>query len=80
MKKELGTAVYMLRHPFDGFWEMKYAGRGSLGMAVGLMALYFVTVIVDLQARSFMFNDHYNTALDLMYQLRVFCCRWRCFW
>lgn len=72
MKKEIGTALYMLRHPFDGFWEMKYAGRGNLGVAIGLMVLYFVSILVDLQARSFMFNDHYNTALDLLYQLRMF--------
>ncbi len=72
MRKQIRTALYILRHPMDGFWEMKYDGRGSLGCALVLMALYFAAVIVDHQARSFMFNDYYNTALDLLYQLRVF--------
>lgn len=72
MKKQIGSALYILRHPFDGFWEMKYTGRGSVGMAIALMVLYFVVIIIDHQARSFMFNPYYNTALDLMYQLRVF--------
>ena len=72
MRKQIRTALYILRHPMDGFWEMKYDGRGSLGCALVIMALYFVAVVVDLQARSFMFNDHYNTTLDMLYQLRVF--------
>ncbi|MBQ8684097.1 MAG: DUF1282 family protein [Clostridia bacterium] len=68
----LKGALYILRHPIDGFWEMRFREKGSLGMALLLMVVYFVVIIIDIQARSFMFNDNYNTSLDLFYQLRVF--------
>lgn len=70
--KGIKGALYILRHPIDGFWEMRFRDKGSLPVALLLMAVYFAVIIVDHQARSFMFNSNYNTSLDLFYQLRVF--------
>ncbi len=72
MRKQLTSALYILRHPFDGFWEMKYANRGNLVTALILTVLYFAVIIIDHQARNFMFNSAYGQALDLVYQLRIF--------
>ncbi len=68
----LKGALYILRHPIDGFWEMRFRGKGSLLVSLLIMAVYFAVIIVDHQARSFMFNANYNTSLDIFYQLRVF--------
>jgi len=70
-KKDLSFAFYIMRHPSDGFWDMKYCKKGSLLCSLLIMASFIVVSIIDTIARSFMFNDHYNTPLDIPYQLRI---------
>lgn len=64
-------ALYLLRHPLDGFWELKFEHRGSNKTALLILALTFLSAIFDRQTRAFVFNDAYNVPLDIFYQLRI---------
>lgn len=70
-KADLRYALTVLRHPIDEFWEMKRAQKGNVFVALLMVALLFVTTIFDRQARAFVHNMHYNTPLDLFYELRT---------
>jgi hypothetical protein len=64
-------ALYVLRHPVDGFWELKYQRKGSNKTALILLSLTILMAILDRQLRDFMFNDAYNVPLDIFYQMRI---------
>ena len=64
-------AFYILRHPFDGFWEMKNEKKGSLKTANILLLLLLFATIFNRQVRGFIFNSQYNVPLDIFYEIRV---------
>ena len=70
-RKDLRYALTVLRHPIDEFFEMKRLQKGSTSTAVLLVALLFLAILFDRQARSFMHNTQYNTPLNVFYELRV---------
>ena len=70
-KADLRYALTVLRHPIDEFWEMKRSQKGNVFVAILMVVLLFLATIFDRQARSFMHNLHYNTPLDLFYELRM---------
>ena len=37
-----GYGFYIMRHPFDGFWDMSFESRGSLGGATVILAAVVV--------------------------------------
>ncbi len=59
------TAWYILRHPVEGFWRMKYESLGRLSHGLVLLALAVLAEIFNRQARAFIFNDQYNVPLSL---------------
>ena len=65
-------ALRAMIHPIDSFWEMKFEKQGSLPASFGLCFLFFLVLLFDRQVRAFLFNDSYNTPLDLGYQIRTF--------
>ncbi len=64
-------AFYILRHPLDGFWEMKFEKRGSLRSGLLLLALAIAAIIFNRQTRGFIFNNNYNVPLDILYQIQI---------
>lgn len=64
-------ALYVLRHPIDGFWEMKYEKKGTMKTACVLLLLTLLTTIMNRQTRGFIFNNNYNVPLNIFYQIRV---------
>ncbi|MFD1953620.1 Yip1 family protein [Paenibacillus thailandensis] len=54
--------LHLIVHPFDGFWDMKYDGKGKLRVAIFILALVAVAVILQKQYSGFLVN--YN---DLRY-------------
>lgn len=55
--KSLRYALYVITHPFDGFWDLTHEKRGSLGAANVLVALYFMTQLWSMRFTNFMFMD-----------------------
>ncbi len=70
-KADFRYALTVLRHPIDEFWEMKRAQKGNVFVASLMVVFLFLTTIFDRQARSFVHNMHYNTPLDVFYELRM---------
>ena len=65
------TALYILRHPIDGFWQMKYEKTGRMAHGVILLALTVLAVIFNRQTRAFVFNNQYNVPLDLFKEISL---------
>lgn len=64
-------ALYILRHPLDGFWEMKYEKKAKLRTGIILILLALAAIVFNRQARGFIFNNNYNVPLDLLYQIQI---------
>ena len=54
---------YVLLHPFNGFWEVKYEQKGKLRIAFGILLLVTVAMILERQYAGFPVN--YNDPRDL---------------
>lgn len=51
--------LHVILHPFDGFWDMKYEGKGKVRVAMAILALLVLTLILQKQFSGFLvnFND-----------------------
>ncbi len=52
----LKYSLYVLTHPFDGFWDLTHEKRGTLAAANTLLILTFMTNLWNLRFESFLFN------------------------
>ena len=64
-------AMYVLRHPIDAFWEIRFEKKGSIKVGCILLLLTLVAMVFNRQARGFIFNNNYNVPLDMLYQLQI---------
>ncbi len=55
--ESLRYSMYVMTHPFDGFWDLTHEKRGSMVAANVLLGLTFLTNIWNLRFTNFMFND-----------------------
>ena len=51
----LKYALYVMTHPFDGFWDLNREKRGSLAAAHTLLALFLLTYVLKLMYTNFQF-------------------------
>ena len=62
--KELKYSLYLIRHPFNGFWDIKYEKYGSMRTAVVIMILTIATQILSKLYTGYLFGGvktaHYN--------------------
>lgn len=56
-KESLKYALYVMTHPFDGFWDLTHEKRGSMAAANTLLILTFLTNLWSMRYTNFMFND-----------------------
>ena len=64
-------ALYILRHPIYGVWDMKREKTGRYRDGLILMALAIAAVTFNRQMRAFVFNNAYNVPLDMMKQIAI---------
>ncbi len=57
--KSLRYALYVITHPFDGFWDLTHEKRGSMAAAHVLVVLTFITRLFYYRFTSFMFVKVY---------------------
>lgn len=55
--KTLRYALYVILHPFDGFWDLSHEKRGSLAAANTIVIAALLTNLWDKRFSSFMFNN-----------------------
>ena len=55
-RESLRYSLYVMTHPFDGFWDLTHEKRGSMAAANVLLCLTFLTNIWNMRFTNFMFN------------------------
>lgn len=55
-RESLRYSLYIMTHPFDGFWDLTHEKRGSMAAANVLLGLTFLTNIWNMRYTNFMFN------------------------
>lgn len=78
--ESLRYALYVLTHPFDGFWDLVHEKRGSMAAAHTLLILTFLTNLWSMRFTNFMFNDVrwervniWQQVLGLLAPLLIYC-------
>lgn len=64
--EQIKYSFYLLTHPIDGFWELKYAHKGSLKLALLIMLFFFVSVLFKRQLTAWQFNSMDPTKLNIL--------------
>ena len=81
-RQTLRYGLYVITHPFDGFWDMMHEKKGSIAAANTFLFLFLLTRVLKLMLTSFQFISapvqHLNIfeeALSLLLPaLHCFCC------
>ncbi len=67
---------YVTLHPFNGFWEMKYEGRGKVRVALLILLLLVLNVTLQKQFSGFLVNftdpRYLNSLEDFQYTVLPF--------
>ncbi len=68
--EHLKFPFYLIVHPFNGFWDLKYENKGKLRIALGLLFLFVVTVILKRQYAGFIVNFNRLSELNSIDELK----------
>ncbi len=78
--ESLRYSLYIMTHPFDGFWDLTHEKRGSMAAANVLLGLTFLTNIWNMRYTNFMFNDTrwervniWSEVLGVLAPLLIYC-------
>lgn len=67
---------YLIFHPFEGFWELKYERKGKPAIAMALLLLLTVTLVLRRQEDGFLVNftnlNHVNSLDELKFVIVPF--------
>jgi len=67
LKEELFYALYVILHPFDGFWDLKHEKRGSVRSATVILGITVAVMYYDQIGQSYMYNPSaFNSTFSLM--------------
>ena len=66
---DLKYAFYVIVHPFDGFWDLKYEKRGSIASALTILVCVSITYILAYQYTGFIFNYNDIRRLNIYMEL-----------
>lgn len=68
--KTLRYGLYVIVHPFDGFWDLKREKRGSLWTALSFVVATILMLVIQKQNTAFLFNknrlDLINVLVDII--------------
>lgn len=64
-------ALYILRHPIYGVWDMKRFKTGRYLDGFILILLAIAAITFNRQLRAFVFNYNYNVPLDILKQIAI---------
>lgn len=79
-KTTLRYGLYVIFHPFDGFWDLVHEKRGSLAAAHTFLALFLITYVLKLMLTNFQFISApiqyiniYERCASLVFPFLVLC-------
>lgn len=67
--KGLRYSLYLIFHPFKGFWDLKHEHYGSVASAFSIIALVIITYMVKNQFTGFILNYSVPTEFNILYQI-----------
>jgi len=70
LREMANTPFYVLLHPFQGFWDLKYENRGRLRVALLMLLLLTVATILLRQYAGFVVNFNYPYDLNSISELQ----------
>ncbi|MCM3782794.1 YIP1 family protein [Neobacillus mesonae] len=62
--------LHLIVHPFDGYWDLKYEGKGKLKVAITILLLLFITMVVQRQFAGFLVNYNDPRTLNSLAELQ----------
>lgn len=62
--KKISYAFYTVFHPFKGFWEIKYEGKGNIYAGLFFLGVYVVTEVIRAQYSGYIFNYNYPNPVN----------------
>lgn len=65
---EVKYSVYVIFHPFDGFWDLKHERRGSVTSATVILLFAIVANIIRIRWMPFLFNKNDFTETSALYE------------
>lgn len=64
--KSLKYGLYLIFHPFDGFWDLKREKKGTIGAALTYVAATIFMLVVQKQNTAFLFNMNRLEYIDVL--------------
>ncbi|MBR7132257.1 MAG: YIP1 family protein [Clostridia bacterium] len=71
MKNKIKFIFHIILHPADGFWDMKREKRGSIPICLALIALQFLTMLINEYNVGFIFDSSVGKTADIGFLLAV---------
>lgn len=62
----LGWLKHVIFHPIEGFEDLRWKKKGSLGLSFFIVFLLFVAMVVDRQLKGFAFNTAYVKVFNVV--------------
>jgi len=69
--KDLRYPLYVIFHPFDGFWDLKHEKRGKVWVSTLLIVLTIVTMTIERGLTGFAVSPTPDYPVDIIYQLKL---------
>ncbi len=67
--REVWYGIYILFHPFDGFWDLKHEKRGTVTSAIIILILVLISLLINTFYTGFVFNTRDFSSVNLVRQL-----------
>lgn len=67
--RALRYSLYVIFHPFDGFWDLKHEKRGNLPAATILLTMVVLTYVFIRQYTGFIFNQRNLKELNILLEI-----------
>ncbi len=61
--------MYCMAHPFKGYTELKFEKKGSVAIANGILAVFFIVSVLNRQLTSFAFSTSDGVPFNLLLEL-----------
>ena len=63
------SPFYVMLHPFNGYDEIRFKERGSIGISCILLVMTFLSHIVRMQFTGYIFNGYSDQTINIPYQI-----------
>ena len=68
-RSSLRYALYVITHPFDGYWDLIHEKRGTVAAANTFMVLFLLTYVIKLLYTNFQFMETAIQHLDVLKEM-----------